>query len=154
MEAILNSLWPASITQLSILCCLCCGPITFSMVQIYQRLPFKLNIIVTSQKPLPHTHTINREIAMKIFGERYMNLLSRVFHWIIHERNPLLQIVYIIVVCGAFTLFIVYVWPYWNMFDESNNLKLSFTHIYASVFVMFACLSSWLLCCCSDIKSL
>eukprot|EP01083_Nonionella_stella_P028102 77383_1 len=80
----------------------------------------------------------------RIFGERIMNGILRIINWVIREKNPLLQIVYIVVVCGAFTLFIVYIWPYWKTVD------LSIYHLYASVVVMFACLSSWFICCWSD----
>eukprot|EP01084_Bolivina_argentea_P107197 191685_1 len=95
------------------------------------------------------------KISIKIFGERYMNNVLRVFNWIIHERNPILQIVYIVVVCGAFTLFIVYIWPYWNIFEYNSSknisvVSLSYSHIYFSIFIMFSCLSSWFICCWSD----
>jgi len=96
----------------------------------------------------------------RLLGERIMNKFSRIIHWIIHERNPLLQIVYIVVINGAFALFIIYIMPYWTMFERDGNLNegfnnlrskgLSIYHLYFSPFVMVACLASWFLCCWAD----
>ena len=103
---------------------------------------------------------IHRKWSSFIVGERVMNKFMSIINWIIHERNPLLQIVYIVVICGAFSLFIIYVWPYWNIFESNNNLNsgynnkkyysLSNYHIYFSVLIMFSCPTSWFLCCWAD----
>eukprot|EP01084_Bolivina_argentea_P058107 106098_1 len=133
-KIILHRLWPATTVQFVIMCCVCCGPATFATVQIYQHIPIKT-------------------IATKIFGKRCVSIPVKFFHWVIYERNPLLEIFYIVIVPGAFALFIIFIWPYWDIFEDTKHLKqfsLSFNHIYFSVFIMFSCLSSWFICCWSD----
>ncbi len=64
-----------------------------------------------------------RRTATRIVGERNMSRIARAFHYVVRERNPLLQAVYVVVVVGAFILFMFYVWPYWSLFERDRAVN-------------------------------
>ena len=87
-----------------------------------------------------------RKILRVTIGQRNVERIQSLMHWVLYERNPLLQIVYCVVILGAFFLFIYVVWPY----IFSGRYGLPEWHIYSSIVVMVACVLSWLICCWAD----
>ena len=89
-----------------------------------------------------------------------MGRIACCFNYVVRERNPILQIVYLVVISGAFLLFMFYVWPYFGMFERDRKLNggrnnkvyymLSGLHIPISIVVMVSCIASWWLCCWAD----
>uniref|UniRef100_A0A7S2XUR9 Palmitoyltransferase n=1 Tax=Fibrocapsa japonica TaxID=94617 RepID=A0A7S2XUR9_9STRA len=77
----------------------------------------------------------------KCLGKRFHDGLADYFDYILYRRNHLLQMLYLVIVCGAFGLAVLEVFPL------IPNLYLASYHKPLSAVLCLVCLGSWGLAC-------
>jgi len=77
-----------------------------------------------------------------IVGETGLNCIGRTFNYIVFEKNPILQLLYLLVVLGCFVVFWTYEIPLMN-----TTKSLPDWHFYTALVTMAGCLASWFIAC-------
>ena len=80
----------------------------------------------------------------RVCGERFVWLIERIVRYVVHEPNPLVQIVYCVCAFGGFYVFAT------EGFPMLPNKRASDTHIYTGTFLMIICYASYFAACWVD----
>jgi len=77
-----------------------------------------------------------------LIGRAGLNCLGQLFNYIVFEKNPILQFLYLVVVLGCFIVFWTYEFPL-----MSKCQSLPDYHFYTALITMTSCLASWYIAC-------
>jgi len=77
-----------------------------------------------------------------VIGETGMDCLKRTLNYIMFKPNPILQVTYILVVGGSFSIFVQFEFPMMR-----NSTYLPGWHFYTATFTMASCVALWWIAC-------
>ena len=112
ISLILNSvppllLIPCCVVNLaSLLVCCVVPPSKSSDAAFFNRMSYFINFELFDY--------VKSNIKKLPFGESILNFISRTLYWIVYQPNPLLQIVYFVLVFGGFIMMVIVGYPYPN----------------------------------------
>ena len=80
----------------------------------------------------------------KICGERVVRFIERMIRYVVHEPNPLVQIIYCVCAFGGFYVYVT------EGFVHLPNHRVSDIHIYTGSLLMLICYASYFAACWVD----
>ena len=139
ISLILNSvppllLIPCCVVNLaSLLVCCVVPPSKSSDAAFFNRMSYFINFELFDY--------VKSNIKKLPFGESILNFISRTLYWIVYQPNPLLQIVYFVLVFGGFIMMVIVGYP------MIPNPYMSAIHKYTGGIVVLGTLYAWYLAC-------
>ena len=85
-----------------------------------------------------------KKAAGKICGRRFVMMIERFAHYICHEPNPVVQIIYFICAFGGFYIYVT------EGFVHMPNPRVGEIHKYTGTALMLACYASYFMACWVD----
>jgi len=82
-----------------------------------------------------------KAIAAKICGQKFVKFLERVAHYICHEANPIVQVMYFFCAFGGFYVYVT------EAFPLVPNPYVSAYHKYVGTVIMLLCYASYFAAC-------
>jgi palmitoyltransferase ZDHHC4 len=122
----------AGIIASFVICC-CVPPSNNEKAQLFNKFSYFLNY-----EFFDYTKNTFKKIPC---GERVWNSVGNLLYWIIYKPNPLLQIVYFVLVFGGFVMMVIVGYPL------IPNPYMSEIHKYIAGLVVLGTLYSWYLAC-------
>ena len=106
----------------------------------------------------PDTSDVNRFVTVTFpkrlmyeveyyFGSKAKTSITSLWDYVVNERNPIMQVMYLVIVLGAFATMIVKGYPH---LDYGKNVVLSPYHKYVGYVAMGTCLALFYVCCTSN----
>ena len=83
-------------------------------------------------------------VGRKTCGDRFVKLIERLAHYICHEPNPFVQIIYFVCAFGGFYVYVT------EGFPMIPNSRLDSYHMYVGTVLMIMCYGSYFMACWVD----